>query len=106
VGGQQKTPGGETAGGAAAPTGARATSGKRLLVEFRVGKTEVFDAIRILPALSDQSESLDISMTIWADAEGEFDRTWIRNAIREPLDEAGIEGRVEIIGDGDGDSAA
>jgi hypothetical protein len=74
-------------------------------VEFRVGKTEVFDAIRILPALSDQSESLDVSMRIWADAAGEFDRAWIRNAIREPLDEAGIEGRVEIVGDGDADAA-
>ena len=89
-----------------APTSAepRVTSGKRLLVQMQVGKTEVFDAMRILPALSDQSESLEVSMTIWADAEVEFDRTWIRNAIREPLDEAGIEGRVEIVGDDDVDS--
>jgi hypothetical protein len=100
-GAEPGTFGTEAIAGAAPSGGPRATSGKRLLVEFRAGKTEVFDAIRILPALSDQSESLEVSMTIWADAEEEFDRTWIRNAIREPLDEAGIEGRVEIVGDGD-----
>jgi hypothetical protein len=104
-GGEPSAPGTEPTVGTAPSGGSRATSGKRLLVEFRVGKTEVFDAIRILPALSDQSESLEVSMTIWADAAGEFDRTWIRNAIREPLDEAGIEGRVEIVGDGDADAA-
>jgi len=106
AGGEPPGPAGAPDKGAGtAPGGPRASSGKRLLVEFRVGKTEVFDAIRILPALSDQSESLDVSMTIWADAAGEFDRTWIRNAIREPLEEAGIEGRIEIVGDGDADTA-
>ena len=105
AGGGATAPGGESTGIADGAVGARGTSGKRLLVEFRVGKKEVFDAIRILPALSDQSKSLDVAVTIWADAEGEFDRTWIRNAIREPLDEAGIEGRVEVVGDAEAESA-
>jgi hypothetical protein len=71
-------------------------SGTRLVVQLRVGKTEVFDAVRILPALSDQAETLDLEMTIHAEASDGFDQTWVRNAIREPLDEAGIEARVEV----------
>jgi hypothetical protein len=71
---------------------------------MRAGKTEVFDALRILPALADESETLDVSISIAATAKRSFDRTWVRNAVREPLDEAGIDGQVEILDD-DGESS-
>lgn len=79
------------------------TSGAHLTIELRAGKTEVFDALRILPALADESETMDVSISIAARAKDKYDRTWVRNAVREPLDEAGIEGRVEIVeSDGEG----
>jgi hypothetical protein len=97
---------GDGAGGGEVGTerAAAAVSGARLSIELRAGKTEVFDALRILPALADESETMDVSIRIAATAKGTYDRAWIRNAVREPLDEAGIEGRVEIL-DGDGDSS-
>lgn len=73
-----------------------ALEGKTLHIEIRAGKTDVFDALRILPALSDQADTLDVSLTIRAEASEAFDRTWVRNAIREPLEEAGIQARVEV----------
>ena len=72
-------------------------SGARLNIELRAGKTQIFDALQILPALADESETMDISVSIAARAKDQFDRTWVRNAVREPLDEAGIEGRVELF---------
>jgi hypothetical protein len=45
---------------------------------------------------------MDVSISIEATAKGTYDRTWLRNAVREPLDEAGIEGHVEVA-DGDGE---
>jgi hypothetical protein len=78
-------------------------SGARLNVELHAGKSEIFDALRILPALADESESLEVSIKIAAKAKDKYDTTWIRNAVREPLDEAGIDGRVELIDpEGDG----
>jgi hypothetical protein len=74
-------------------------SGTRLSIDLQVGKTEVFDALRILPALADESETLDVSISIAARAKDNFDQAWIRNAVREPLDEAGIQGHVQIDGD-------
>jgi hypothetical protein len=85
-------------------TGRTAPTGSRLTVQMRAGKTEVFDALRILPALADESEILDVSITIAATAKKTFDRTWVRNAVREPLDEAGIDGEVTILED-DGESS-
>jgi hypothetical protein len=80
------------------------TSGARLSIELRAGKTEVFDALRILPALADESDTMDVSISIAATAKEKYDRTWVRNAVREPLDEAGIDGQVEIL-EGDGQSS-
>jgi len=102
-GGEEVGAGGELGGGDEGREGTSAASGARLSIELRAGKTEVFDALRILPALADESETMDVSISIAAKAKGEYDRTWIRNAVREPLDEAGIEGRVEIL-DSDGES--
>ena len=79
--------------------GRAAIRGQRLRVELRAGKTEVFDALRILPALSDRSETLEITLRVDAEASDDFDQTWVRNAIREPLEEAGIKADVVVEGD-------
>ena len=46
--------------------------------------------------LADESETLELSGTIEAEAKGRYDRTWIRNVVEEPLEEAGAEGTVEL----------
>lgn len=84
-------------GGGPEPGRQPTKSGRHLRLELRAGKAEVFDALRILPAISDQAETLDVSLVIRAEAAESFDKTWVRNAIREPLEEARIEGRIEIV---------
>jgi hypothetical protein len=76
-------------------SGARVAKGRRLTMSFRVGKTELFDAMQVLAALSDESSQVDASVTVNAEANETFDRTWVRNALRERLEEAGID--VEIL---------
>ncbi len=49
---------------------------------------------RILPALqnlADNSLSVHIHLTVEAEAKGRFERIWLRNAVEEHLDEAGID---------------
>ena len=53
------------------------------------------DAMPVLAALSDESSEVDVSVTVNAEAVESYDRTWVRNAIRERLEEAGI--TVEIV---------
>jgi hypothetical protein len=97
-GGEEKVPGRDS-GGSEVDRGRVTPRGKRLRIELRAGKTEAFDALRILPALSDRSETLEIALTVEAEASEDFDQTWVRNAIREPLEEAGIEADVVVEGD-------
>jgi predicted AAA+ superfamily ATPase len=74
-----------------------ARSGKRMLVKFRAEKNDVFNALRILSAISDHSEAMDVDVTIVADAKEDFDRSWVRNAVSEPLDEVGVDSTVDIV---------
>jgi SAM-dependent MidA family methyltransferase len=67
-----------------------------LTLSFRVGKTELFDAMPILATLSDESEQVEVAVTVQAQAKGSYERTWVRNAIRERLEEAGIEAEVTL----------
>lgn len=49
---------------------------------------------RVLPALqnlADNSSSVHIHLTLEAEAKDKFERTWLRNAVEEHLDEAGID---------------
>jgi hypothetical protein len=73
-----------------------ATAGSRLSIRFRVGKSELFDSMQVLSTLSDESETVDVSMSVEASAKDRYDQTWVRNAIRERLEEVGIEATVEL----------
>jgi hypothetical protein len=88
---------GTTTAGAA--TGTTAAAGKRMLVEFTASKRDLFDALRILTALSDHSAEMQVTVTVRADAKDTFERTWVRNAIREPLEEAGTEATIDLLGE-------
>jgi hypothetical protein len=78
--------------------GSTAADGKRMLVEFTASKRDLFDALRILTALSDHSEEMQVTVKVRADAKDTFERTWVRNAIREPLEEAGTEANIDLLG--------
>jgi hypothetical protein len=74
----------------------RAAAGTRLTLSFHVGKSELFDSMQILSTLSDESETVEVSMNVDATAKDNYDQTWVRNVIRERLEEAGIEAKVEL----------
>jgi hypothetical protein len=74
----------------------RVAAGTRLSLSFRVGKSELFDSMQVLSTLSDESESVDVSLKVDATAKESFDQTWVRNAIRERLEEAGIDAEIEL----------
>jgi hypothetical protein len=75
---------------------AAAAVGRRLRIEFTASKTQVFDVLRMLPLLADESEELIVSASIDATARDRFEKSWIRNVVAEPLDEAGVDARVEF----------
>jgi hypothetical protein len=77
----------------------RAAMGAHLSLSFRVGKSELFDSMQVLSTLSDESEIVDAWIKIDATAKDNYDRTWVRNAIRERLEEAGIDATVELSAD-------
>jgi hypothetical protein len=84
-------------GGGTGDSGTRRIAvGTRLSLSFRVGKSELFDSMQVLSTLSDESESVEVAMTIDATAKESFDQTWVRNAIRERLEEAGIEVSLDL----------
>jgi hypothetical protein len=89
-------PAGEDSG---TSSGIGRAAGTRLTLAFEVGKTELFDSMQVLSALSDESERLDARVTVSATAKEQYDPTWVRNAVRERLEEAGID--VEISLDGE-----
>lgn len=88
--------GGESSSGG---SGARTSVGTRLSLIFRVGKSELFDSMQVLATLADEAQSVDIAMTVDATAKESFDQTWVRNAIRERLEEAGIDVTVDLSSD-------
>jgi hypothetical protein len=77
-------------------SGSRASRGGRLKLSFRVSKTELFDASQVLVSLSDESSELDVSMVVDARATEAYDRTWVRNAIQERLEEQGVDVEIEL----------
>ena len=69
--------------------------GSRLAIQQTWGSLDVMCDRKARPSLL-ESESLRLTATIKADARGQFERTWVRNVVEEPLDEAGASARVEL----------
>ncbi|MGH3005452.1 MAG: ATP-binding protein [Gaiellaceae bacterium] len=70
--------------------------GRHLRISFTAEKTEIFDVLKMLPTLADESESLRLTATVEAEALDRYDQTWIRNVVEEPLGEAGAVADVEL----------
>jgi hypothetical protein len=86
----------ETGGGEAPPPPPPPPESHRLRIKYQADKGSAFTALTMLPAIAERSSSLAISVDIDATAEESFDATWVRNAVHEPLDEAGIDAHITL----------
>ncbi|HBB33501.1 MAG TPA: hypothetical protein DDZ80_14910 [Cyanobacteria bacterium UBA8803] len=59
-------------------------------------KSQIFQLFEVLQALSDKADDMTISIEVRAHTQKEFDATWIRNAIEEPLDEMDIQASTQL----------
>ena len=59
-------------------------------------KSQIFQLFEVLQALSDKADDMTISIEVRAHTQKEFDTTWIRNAIEEPLDEMDIQASTQL----------
>ncbi|MHC5055013.1 MAG: ATP-binding protein [Planctomycetota bacterium] len=60
-------------------------------MRFRATRDQVFKAFPAIANLADKADGRKVSIQIEAESEEGFDRSWLRNAVQEPLDEADIE---------------
>lgn len=66
-------------------------------LRLRLNGGGLFGLNRALSWLREESQSLDIEVTVRATPRGDgFDRVRYRNGVREPLDEAGVEAQEEL----------
>ena len=68
-------------------------TGRRYTLALSATKDNVFKVFPALQTLSDKSKAMEVSLRVTAEAEDEFEQTWLRNAVEEPLDEANIEAK-------------
>jgi len=60
-------------------------------LRFRATRDQIFKAFPAVANLADKSDAGSVTIQIEATAENGFDRSWLRNAVDEPLDEADVE---------------
>lgn len=83
-----------SAGGAAATAG---TEGKtHYQVRFRADAAQLFRALPALQNLADRAAKFSALVEIDAESREPFDRGWLRNAVTEHLDEAGIDAETRL----------
>ncbi len=58
---------------------------------FRATRAQLFNAFSGLANLSDKSDEGKISVRVEGHSEDGYDASWLRNAVEEPLEEAGVE---------------
>jgi len=62
---------------------------RSIRIDMRLTKPMLFKTFSALGNLADKSG--EIQVTVEGTKDGGFDRNWLRNAVKEPLEEAGIE---------------
>jgi len=65
-------------------------------VRFNADAAQLFRALPALQNLADRADMLSALIEIHADAHEPFDRGWLRNAVTEHLDEAGIDAESRL----------
>ena len=61
----------------------------RVALRMRLNRAQLYQTFNALANLADKAGAIEVSVT--ADSLQGFDPVWLRNAVQEPLDEAGIE---------------
>ncbi len=69
---------------------------RRYTLNFTANKSKIFEVFQILQNLSDKADDMTIGIEIRAHSKQEFNHTWIRNAIEEPLDEMDIQANTRL----------
>lgn len=73
-------------------TSGDATDGTNLYrLRIRADASQLFRILPALQNLSDKAKRFDARLEVEAEAQEPFDPTWLRNAVEEHLDEAGVE---------------
>lgn len=73
------------------PATVSAEEEKRYGLRFQATAAQLFRILPALQNLAERSESFVANVEVQADGREPFDRTWLRNAVEEHLDEAGID---------------
>jgi len=71
-------------------TGSEATQ-RVVSLRFRATRDQIFKAFPAIANLADKSDDGKVDIHVEARSEAGFEKTWLRNAVEEPLDEADIE---------------
>ena len=86
------TTGGQQPAVAATGGGAKPTVRTSIRITFVASRDEVFKSFPAIANLADKSDGGKISVVIDGQCAAGYDANWLRNAVREPLDEANIDG--------------
>lgn len=70
----------------------RAAYGKaETIFRFAATRDQLFKTFPALADLTDRADGGKVSIQVEAASEAGFERSWLRNAVEEPLDEADVE---------------
>jgi hypothetical protein len=69
--------------------GRAAAERTHVALRMRLNRAQLFQTFTALANLADKAGAIEVSVT--ADSLQGFDPVWLRNAVEEPLDEAGID---------------
>jgi len=64
---------------------------QRVALRFTATRDQLFKAFPALANLADRADKGTVVVQVEATSEAGFERSWLRNAVEEPLDEADVE---------------
>jgi hypothetical protein len=64
---------------------------KVVAFKFKATRDQIFKAFPAITNLADKSDGEQIAVQVEATRDDGFDRSWLRNAVTEPLDEANVD---------------
>ncbi len=67
------------------------TAPESIQLIFKATRSQIFEAFHAIANLADKSDDAKVKIKVEGTSKEGFDSTWLRNAVKEPLDEANIE---------------
>jgi hypothetical protein len=78
------------------PKGATPSAATRYRLRFRADAAQLFRALPALQNLADNAVYFTASIDVEVEGKEPFDQTWLRNAVGEHLDEAGVDAETTL----------